>query len=307
MEGAVAMGASVEVNEGSAHLGARAAGKGSQTCIVCGGVMQAAHLPGLVSCPACGMVSADLEISDVELERLYGRSYFHGHEYFDYLAEEESLKLNFRQRIATMRQLIPGFASADLFEIGCAYGFFLDEVRGAVRHAAGIDISAEAVSFAALQRGVEATCGDYLASELGRRLDVVALWDTVEHLRRPDLFIEKIAREVRPGGYIALTTGDIGSLNARLRGSRWRMIHPPTHLHYFSVPSIRRLLDNHGFDPVHVSHPGVTRTVGAIAYMVLAVRMRKPTSFELFNRIPIARWSLTLNLFDIMFVIGRHR
>ena len=61
------------------------------------------------------------------------------------------------------------------------------------------------------------------------------MWDTIEHLKRPDLFVQKAAADLRPGGLIALTTGDIGSLNARLRGARWRMIHPPTHLHYFSV------------------------------------------------------------------------
>ena len=144
------------------------------------------------------MVSADLSLSDAELMRLYSRNYFHGQEYFDYVAEEKSLKLNFRLRIATLQRLIHNLATSDLFEIGCAHGFFLDQVRGAVRSAAGVDISANAVAFAVAERGVDARQGDYLTMDLGRQVDIVTLWDTIEHLKRPDLFVEKIACDVRP-------------------------------------------------------------------------------------------------------------
>jgi hypothetical protein len=72
-------------------------------------------------------------------------------------------------------------------------------------------------------------------------------------LLSPVELLEIVAsRDLEPGGLLALTTGDIGSLNARLRGSNWRMIHPPTHLHYFSVQSITSLLKRHGIDTVHV-------------------------------------------------------
>jgi SAM-dependent methyltransferase len=276
-------------------------------CIVCGEATKPSRLPGLTSCPQCGMISADVAISDSELTQLYGRDYFHGKEYFDYVAEEPSLALNFRLRIATLQRLIPDLAKADLFEIGCAYGFFLHAVRDAVGSASGIDIASDAVAFAKTKRGVDARHGDYLTTDLGRKVDIVTLWDTVEHLKRPDLFAEKLAHDVRPGGHIALTTGDIGSLNARLRGRHWRMIHPPTHLHYFSVRSMRQLLDKHGFDVIHVSHPGQSRTVGAIAYLILALRMGWPALYRHVERLPIARWRLSLNLFDIMFVVARRR
>ena len=136
---------------------------------------------------------------------------------------------------------------------------------------------------------------------------MVCLWDTIEHLKRPDLFVEKIACDVRQGGHIALTTSDIGSLNARIRGWHWRMIHPPTHLHYFSVRSISWLLDRCGFEVIHVSHPGQSRTVGEMAYLVLAGQINKPGLARLLERLPMSRWRLTLNLFDIMFVVARRR
>ena len=59
----------------------------------------------------------------------------------------------------------------------------------------------------------------------------MCLWDTIEHLAEPEAYLEKIAKSLPVGGWLFLTTGDIGSPMARARGSRWRMIHPPTHLY----------------------------------------------------------------------------
>ena len=222
-----------------------------ETCLVCGGCYGECRLPGLVRCEACGFVSANLDISDEELAAIYGEDYFHGNEYFDYVGEEESLRLNFRNRISTLRSLVPGLAEKELFEIGCAYGFFLQEVAPAVMRASGIDISVDAVRSAQTRRGVEAVCGDYLKFNLPRPVDIITMWDTIEHLKHPDLFVSKASSDLRPGGILALTTGDIESLNARLRGKKWRMIHPPTYLHYFSAATIAKLLYRHGFDVIH--------------------------------------------------------
>jgi|SRR5579859_307659 len=277
------------------------------TCLVCSGRFGPCQLPGLLRCQQCGFISADLDISEAALLKLYGEDYFHGQEYADYIAEEESLRTNFRDRIVTLRRFVPDIADADLFEIGCAYGFFLDEVQRLVRSAEGVDISADAVRYAVTRRGVNARQGDYLAMTLDRPVDIITMWDTIEHLKRPDLFVEKAARDLRSGGVIAITTGDIGSLNARLRGPRWRMIHPPTHLHYFSVTTLGRMLNRFGFDVVSVSHPGNSRNIRAIAYFILALQMKKPGLYEKLARLPLMNCRLTANLYDIMYVIARRR
>jgi len=274
---------------------------------MCGGHNQPSRLPGLVSCGTCGLVSAGIDVSDAELAVLYGEDYFHGNEYLDYVAEQESLRLNFRDRIATLRQVVPDLGARDLFEIGCAYGFFLDEVRGAVRSAAGIDISHDAVRYARDVLGVAARQGDYLALETRQKFGAIVMWDTVEHLKRPDLFLAKIREDLLPQGVLALTTGDIGSLNARLRGRRWRLIHPPTHLYYFSVKTMTELLHRHGFETVHVSHPGNSRNLRAVLHHVLVIRMRQRAWYEAVKPWRIFDLRLTLNLRDIMFVIARRR
>jgi 2-polyprenyl-3-methyl-5-hydroxy-6-metoxy-1,4-benzoquinol methylase len=274
-------------------------------CLVCEGRLDASPLGGLRRCADCGFVTTATDLDATDFAALYGRDYFHGSEYLDYVEERESLRLNFANRMSTLKEITGGLRGKSLFEIGCAYGFFLELAREHGVEASGVDTAAEAVRYAQDTLGVRAECGDYLALQTDP-VDLIAMWDTVEHLPRPDLFIEKAAADLRPGGLIAITTGDIGSLNARMRGRYWRMIHPPTHLHYFSVVTLSRLLVRHGLDVVHVTHPGVSRRLHSILYLVLAHRLQARGLCRVATRM-LPNLPVTLNLFDIMFVVARKR
>jgi SAM-dependent methyltransferase len=277
-------------------------------CLVCRGALGPhPRLPGLRECSGCGFITADLALSDSELRTLYSADYFHGDEYADYVAEGPELRENFRRRIETLLQYQPKEERRRLFEIGAAYGFFLDEVRSSFEQVAGVDISEAAAEYARTQLGVDVVAADYLAQELPVQVDTLCMWDTIEHLSRPRDFIEKAARDVRTGGLLALTTGDIGSLNARLRGRRWRMIHPPTHLHYFSRRTLVRLLDSAGFDVVHLETAGNTRSIRGIVYAILVLRGGRQGLFDKIKALPGLSQSITLDLRDIVYIIARRR
>ena len=277
-------------------------------CLVCDGALGPhPRLPGLHECSGCGFVTADLALSEDGLRALYGADYFHGDEYADYVAEGPELRENFRRRIDTLLTYQPADERRRLFEIGAAYGFFLDEVRSFYEHVAGVDISEAAAEFARTQLDVEVVAADYLAQVLPEQVDTLCLWDTIEHLSRPRDFIEKAARDVRPGGLLALTTGDIDSLNARLRGRHWRMIHPPTHLHYFSRRTLVRLLDSAGFDVLHLETAGNTRSIRGIIYAILVLRGGRPGLFDKIKALPGLSQSVTLDLRDIVYIIARRR
>ena len=278
------------------------------SCQVCGGQL-APHprLPGLLRCQGCSFVTADVQLTTEELRALYGADYFHGQEYADYVAEGPELRVNFRRRLDTLLALQPDAERGRLYEVGAAYGFFLDEARSAYREVAGIDITQDGPAYARETLGVDVASGDYLATELPAQVDALCLWDTVEHLAAPAAFLQKAGRDVRPGGLLALTTGDLGSLNARLRGRRWRMIHPPTHLHYFTRASLTTMLDRAGFDVVHVSTAGNVRSVRGILYAILVLRGGHQGLFDRLSRLPGMGRSVSLDLRDIVYVVGRRR
>lgn len=276
-------------------------------CLVCGGPLNASRLPELLQCCVCGFITADVDISDEEFKAIYGPDYFHGEEYADYVQEETSLKENFRERLATLLRFAGEPSGKFLFEIGCAFGFFLDVARERFARVSGIDISEEGVAHARDTLGLDATACDVLDHEFPDGPDIVCMWDVIEHLKSPDDVLARVSDVMAPGGLVAITTGDIGSLNARMRGRRWRMIHPPSHLHYFSKTTLTRLLDRMGFDVIHIEHPGVTRTFGQIFYGVLVLRQNMPGLYKVVEKLPFMNREISLNLFDIMYVIARKR
>ena len=208
-------------------------------CVSCGAHEHSPTYGGLTRCDRCGHIWADLRIDNARLRALYDRHYFFGQEYTDYLADAPMARRNFDRRLSVLRRYLTP-AHRSLFEIGSAYGLFLDAARPYFADVSGIDISEDAVAYARDQLSLDVRLGDLLETDLGTaRYDVACLWDTIEHLQWPDLLSRRQPGILPPGGVIALTTGDIGSLVANWRGPRWRQIHPPTHLHYFSKANVR--------------------------------------------------------------------
>lgn len=231
-------------------------------CICCGAKRWREKYEILQECAACGFVRADLEIDPVELEQLYAESYFQGNEYADYLADQAVHEKNFRYRVQQI--LAKQTRPRAIFEVGCAYGFFLQACRQANLVARGIDVSPAPVEYARQQQ-LNAEHGDFLQLPLGSGdYDCYCLWDVIEHLPRPELFIQRIHHLLPPGGSLLVTTGDIESRNARRRGRHWRMIHPPTHLQYFGRSTIERFLQHSGFEAIEIESVPMYRNLHSV-------------------------------------------
>ena len=67
------------------------------------------------------------------------------------------------------------------------------------------------------------------------------------------------------------------------------------------------LLDRHGFEPIHVSHPGNSRNLRAVLHHILAMRMQQKRWYDMVRSFRLLDLQFTINLRDIMFVIARHR
>lgn len=228
------------------------------------------HFPevAIERCTRCGLLTADVGALDVA--KLYDEGYFKGGEYRDYEEDAHALGSNFRRVLGVVRRMSEG---TRLLELGAAYGFFQEQARTRFPECMGIEIS-DAAASAARARGLDVVTGDVLAMEMPAAgpFDVICLWDTIEHLERPGDVVLRLASWLRPGGILALTTGDAGSLVARFRGRRWRLVHPPTHVHYFDRGSLDTLARRAGLEPAHWSHPGSTRSYASMAFNVFAVR-----------------------------------
>jgi SAM-dependent methyltransferase len=273
-------------------------------CLVCGGNYGPSRIPGLLRCQECAFTTADLNLSEAQLRQLYTAGYFAGNEYRDYVADRPVIEKQFRFRLQRLLRLVPNAPDKNLFEIGCAHGFFLEVARSTFHSVEGIDISDDAVAYARQHLGVEASSSEFLTHQFVIPPDLFCLWDTIEHVARPDLYLQRIANLLPKRGILALTTGDIGSWLARTRGGKWRQIHPPTHLHYFSRHTLARLLRRSGFVIKFIGSEGMYRSVDTMAYIVLCLKHNLPGLYSWLRKTPLLRWDLYLNLGDILFVVA---
>lgn len=277
-------------------------------CAACDSSSNEPIFGGLLRCRHCGHAFAPPEASDEELAAIYSEKYFAGEEYHDYLADKDVAQRNFRARLSVLKSFMNPARHRRLFEVGCAYGFFLEVARESFDSVEGIDVSAAAVNHAKDNLDLDAVCADLLQYDLGgREFDVACMWDTIEHLARPDLYVAKLAEHMRTGALIAVTTGDFASLNARVRRTKWRLMHPPSHAHYFSIASMSTMLDRFGFDTVYARHCGFYRSIRSMAYGVFVQKHGDTRALDILNRLGVGGWPLYLNFYDIMYVIARKR
>jgi hypothetical protein len=279
-------------------------------CPVCQSIeADAPVLESLARCRRCGFIflprTPDLP---ERVNALYAGDYFTGGEFGDYAEQHPTFARNFRAYLSRMAAV--GVTSGRLLEVGCAYGFFLEQARTAF-DAAGIDVNAPAID-AARALGVRAEFADFLSYAPPSPLDVVCLWDTIEHLLDPGAYLSRARDVLVDRGWIFLTTGDIGSLVARVRGPRWRMIHPPSHVNYFSRDTMTRLLHTHGFDVASIRSVGTWRDARNAAHLLglfsqrPIVRRTAAAAEAMFAR-GLPSFGFYLNFHDIMFVAARKR
>jgi 2-polyprenyl-3-methyl-5-hydroxy-6-metoxy-1,4-benzoquinol methylase len=264
----------------------------------------------LLKCSVCGFVTANLEISTDELKALYSEKYFKGEEYFDYKADKNFLQKNFKKRLKKIRKYHPEVSN--VLEIGCAYGFFAESLTKQYPsiNYLGIDVSDDAINYASNVLKQNARCADYLTLKADQLYSDIFMWDVIEHLPEPASVIKKASSELKIGGHIYITTGDIDALLPRWQKHKWRLIHPPSHLHYFSKKTLSRLLTDSGFEIVQASYPTISRSANQIYYSLFLLKYKDKNGFgyklkNLFYKC-IPDWlSVPINTFDIMFVMAR--
>jgi 2-polyprenyl-3-methyl-5-hydroxy-6-metoxy-1,4-benzoquinol methylase len=252
----------------------------------------------ILVCRECGLGRAETKAFDPAA--YYTDTYFSGGHpdgYADYLGSERVLRREFARSVQFIRQRRP---SGRLLEIGCAYGFFLQEARRYF-DVSGIELAEDAAAYC--RRNCLPVIGgepsEQTLSALGE-MDIIVMLDVIEHLPAPDETLALCARHLRPGGLIVLTTGDFGSAVARWAGPRWRLMTPPQHLWFFSAASIARLSGRLHLHVDHLDHPWKIVPLSLISF-----QLRRLLKLKSRARRGATRIGVPINLFDAMRVVLR--
>ncbi|SRR6266487_895954 len=87
--------------------------------------------------------------------------------------------------------------------------------------------------------------------------DVVTASEILEHLPKPQIVLNEVARILRPGGLFWATTPSARSISYRLIGLNWSIIAPPEHIQIFSAKGLSKLLREAGFSRIKMRTHGL--------------------------------------------------
>lgn len=254
----------------------------------------------ILQCTACGLGRA--VAPNFKPNTYYNTDYFSGGRadgYADYCGSEAVLRREFASAVAFIRNFR---AQGRLLEIGCAYGFFLKEAQPLFQ-VNGIEISQQAAEFCR-RSGLQVVTGTLEEKTLQQLavMDVIVMFDVIEHLPDPRQTLELCCRHLTHEGIIVITTGDFASLYARLAGRHWRLMTPPQHLWYFTPKSMKELASAVGLELQYCDHPWKLVPLSLIAF-----QLRRMTGAGRIRPRSGSRISIPVNLFDAMRCVLRKR
>jgi 2-polyprenyl-3-methyl-5-hydroxy-6-metoxy-1,4-benzoquinol methylase len=130
-------------------------------------------------------------------------------------------------------------------EIGVGQGLLYRHFAAAGWSTAGVDPGDWAASLPGVVRSIDDI-------DVGRRFDLIAAMDVLEHVRDPVAMVRRLRELAAPGARLFMAFPNRASLRARVGKGRWRMVRPLGHLHFFSPRSARLMLKEAGWDAEQV-------------------------------------------------------
>lgn len=212
------------------------------------------------SCKKCGVnfLQRNQQVKDS-----YDENYFSS-KYVDqygksYLQDEPNIRKFSQERISVLEkilgQLIKGKA---VFDVGCAFGFFLDECRKKGAKVSGLEIISGAVQYARRILHLTVQCQDLAHFHPVRNsYDIIGLWYVLEHFKDPDKILLKLTQSLKPGGLLAISVPHSRGYSYLCDMKTALKERPTDHYFDFSIKSFRFISRLYGLKMVKIVVRGI--------------------------------------------------
>jgi len=198
----------------------------------------------VVQCVGCGLVYVNPRLDAESIHEHYNSGQSSRIQY--YRDVEVADRRSFAEILDAAEALVP--ARGALLDIGPNIGTCLLLARDRGWQAQGIEINAEAARYCREERGLDVMTGTLEPGTYPEsRFDAVLMGDVIEHLADPLEMMRTVARILKPGGVVLVSTPDIAGWAGRLL-----QVKPVEHIYYFNPTTISALLGKAGLEVVRI-------------------------------------------------------
>lgn len=196
----------------------------------------------VVECRSCRLRALHPAPPAADVERAYAAV-----EDPEYLQIEPYREIAFQKLLAHIRTFRR--SSGRLLDVGCYTGLFPRAAQEAGWDAYGIEPSAWAAQVASDRLPGRITAGFLRDAHFApESFDVITSWDVIEHVTDPKDELRRMAKLLKPGGWLFLSTMRADAPIVRLLGRRWPW-YMEMHRFYFTADTLGALLRSAGLEP----------------------------------------------------------
>jgi SAM-dependent methyltransferase len=184
----------------------------------------------LARCKKCGLWYLSVRPAETFMLKTYtDNAYFKNGDmgYTNYHEQKTALQSTFKRFLRLLNKQYP--LHGKLLEIGCGFGYLLDEAKTFFNSRTGTEYSSEAVA-AARAHADMVYCGGIDLLPEDEQYDCIILTQVIEHIYRPLEFLNKLSRKLKKGGVIAVATVNIDGFWFKIMGKKWPSLKIPEHV-----------------------------------------------------------------------------
>lgn len=211
----------------------------------------------VVECEQCGLAYLDPRPRQEFIQRFYGSDYFTGVSAdsgrgglrcgTNSASSQKSASNGPSRPVELIKEKLGGLGGKSILEIGCATGDLLAQLKKEGARVQGLEISDYAAEIARA-RGLDVVTGtiENFGKDGCAMFDMAMAFEVIEHVPNPVLFLEQLARHVRPGGHVLLSTPNYAC--AQRYEERWSGFTGSfEHIYFFSKDVLERMSRQAGF------------------------------------------------------------
>jgi 2-polyprenyl-3-methyl-5-hydroxy-6-metoxy-1,4-benzoquinol methylase len=202
----------------------------------------------LERCSDCGLVFVDTYAQTTNPQVFYN----------EYYKNETGSRFNFGiEYVIRMLRFFRAFKifsihpkAQSILDIGSGRGWMLYYLKKYYHYkiAMGNQPSKPALEFSRKKLGLDVDNIDFLLADFGtQKFDVITMWHVLEHVDRPESYIEKISRCLAPGGQLVIEVPNFNSWTACWTGAYWLGLDLKYHLYFFTPETLSEMLQRHHF------------------------------------------------------------